>query len=72
MVTWAAREGPVTTRCRLRPMPKSDRTTKALLGIIALGVWLNVWVNVDGWSAVRSLNTWVEQWILNGGPVTPK
>jgi hypothetical protein len=48
-----------------------DRTTKVLLLLIAIGVWLNVWISASGLSDIRSDLIVLRQWALNGAPVTP-
>jgi hypothetical protein len=48
-----------------------DRTTKVLLLLIAIGVWLNVWISASGLSEIRSDLIVLRQWALNGAPVTP-
>ncbi len=48
-----------------------DRTTKALLLVIAVGVWLNAWI-AGGWlSDIRGDLSILRQWAVSGAPVTP-
>lgn len=51
-------------------MPKSDWTTKALLVIIALGVWLNIWIMAGALSDIRTELVYLREWALAGAPVT--
>jgi hypothetical protein len=47
----------------------TDRTTKILLLIIAIGVIVNAWTSAVALSEIRSDLVVLRQWTLNGAPV---
>lgn len=47
-----------------------DRTTKTLLMVIAIGIWLNAWISAGWLSDIRGDLIVLRQWTLNGAPVT--
>ena len=51
----------------------TDRTTKALLLAIAIGIWLNAATQMltsFGVGDVSSRLSFLNQWLINGAPVT--
>ena len=51
----------------------ADRTTKALLLAIAVGLWLNaitLFLIVGAMGDIASSMSFMEQWLIRGAPVT--
>jgi hypothetical protein len=56
-------------------MTTVDRTTKVLLVVIALGVWLNAAITFGTMSAATTTADRVSllnEWIIRGAPVSPR